>query len=382
MEPEAAENPKAAPGPEAAQETAPDAAPSPGAAKNSDSERKETIQIPDIDRDSLHTLPLSIVPLQTPSLRRARMIKNVRLRSVIEVFEEKQTGSGQMEIADIGKEFGWPKDKPVPDRDILQTLGALHSYDVYSLRISLREHNIPVNDIEALKLSPAKNAELTEYMTDFTRPLILQIYGSGDQDIKNFDDVIALFRDPDVRKARDKLEVMAAKLEIKLSEVPRFLEDYGDIFLSLSYYRQCLDEIEPIISGFLETMEDLRSNWQLRNDKNLMKTCTEIEETINGLMAAITGRFENFDRSTKDMWNNISAERFRRVKELIEGYHTTIGGVLCALSVKMDAWARLFPNKDTGGPVRRAEFIMSEIKQGIDNIQEIEDSAPMLSLLD
>ncbi|MBE0531563.1 MAG: hypothetical protein IH626_12170, partial [Rhodospirillales bacterium] len=46
------------------------------------------------------------------------------------------------------------------------------------------------------------------------------------------------------------------------------------------------------------------------------------------------------------------------------------------------AWARLFPAKDVGGPVRRAEFIMSELKQGIENIQKIEDSAPMLSQLD
>ena len=338
--------------------------------------------VPDLDRDSLHTLPLSMVPIETPALRRARLIKNVRLRSVIELFEEKQTGSGQMEISDIGKEFKWPKNEEVPDRSLLNKLALLHSYDVYSLRISLREHDIAVNSIDSLKLSPAKNAELTEYMKDFTRPLILQIYGGDDMEIQDFDDVIGLFRDPDVKKAREKLEVMAAKLKIKLSDVPRFLEDYGDIFLSLSYYRQCLDQIEPTITGFLDSMEELRSNWQLKQDRNLMQTCNEIEQVINGLMAAITGRFENFDRSTKLMWDNISAERFQKVKELIESYHTTIGGVLCSLSVKMDAWARLFPRADVGGPVRRAEFIMSEIKQGIENVQSIEDSAPMLSMLD
>lgn len=338
--------------------------------------------VSDIDRDSLHILPLSILPLETPALRRARLIKNVRLYSVLELFEEKQTGSGQVEVADIGKEFGWPADREVPDRNMLNKLAYLHSYDVYSLRVSLREQEIEVNNIDALKLSAKKNAELTEYMKDFTRPLILQIYGDHDMEIQDFSDVVALFRDPDVKKAREKLELMSKKLEIRLSEVPQFLEDYGDIFLSLSYYRQCLDEIEPIISQFLDGMEDLRGNWQLRHDRNLMNSCDEIENVINELMAAITGRFENFDRSTKSMWDNLSAERFRKVKELIESYHTTIGGVLCALNVKMDAWARLFPRPDAGGPVRRGEFIMSEIKQGIENIQKIEDSAPMLSMLD
>ena len=70
------------------------------------------------------------------------------------------------------------------------------------------------------------------------------------------------------------------------------------------------------------------------------------------------------------------------MKSLIESYHTTIGGVLCALSVKIDAWHNLFPSHDTGGPVKRAEFIMSEMKQGIENIQKIETSAPMLAGLD
>ena len=338
-------------------------------------------EVSDVDRDSLHILPLTIIPLETVALKRARLIKNVRLQSVIEFFGGESTGSGQMEIEDLVKEFNWPSDRVHPDLAILRKLSLLPSYDVYSLRILLREHGITVSDIGALKLSQSKNEELTEYMTNFSRPLILQIYGSEDLNIQNFSDVVALFRDPDVKKALEKLKVMAGKLEIELEEVPRFLEDYGDIFLSLSYFRQCLDQIEPIIDEFLDSLDELRANFQLKHDPGLMKTCSLIQSTINGLMAAITGRFENFDRSTVHMWNEITADRFRKVERLITGYHTTIGGVLCALSVKMDAWSRLFPSRDSGGPVKRSEFIMSEMKQGIENIQKIEDSAPMLSEL-
>ena len=337
--------------------------------------------IRDIDRDSLHILALSVVPIETPALKRARLIRNVRLRSIIEFFGDEDTGSGQVEIEDLGGEFGWPEIPTHPDLILLRKLGDLPSYDVFSLRILLRDHGIAVNSVEALKLSPSKQSELNDYMTAFTRPLIKQIYGGEDISIQSFEDVIRLFRDPDLTKAREKLKIMAEKLEIGLEDVPKFLEDYGDIFLSLSYYRQCLDQIEPTIGVFLDALDEIRGNWQLKNDQNLMKTCTMMQSTINGLMAAITGRFENFDRSTADMWNNISADRFRKVEDLIGSYHTTIGGVLCALSVKMDAWARLFPRKDAGGPVKRAEFIMSEMKQGIDKIQKIEDSAPMLAEL-
>jgi len=338
--------------------------------------------INDSDRDALHILPLSILPIETPALKHARMIKNVRLESVIELFSEEHTGSGQMNIRDLAREFNWPDSGSHPDMVLLRKLAPLPSFDVYSLRILLRKQGIDVENQEALKLSPKKTRELTEYMAGFTHALIKEIYGSTDVDIESFDDIIALFREPDIKKAKKQLDIMARKLGIGLGDIPTFLEDYGDIFLSLSYYRQTLDEIEPIIEQFLESLEDIRSNWQLKQDKNLMKTCAMLQSTINELMAGVTGRFENFEQGTKDLWSDVSAKRFQRVKALIESYHTTIGGVLCALSVKIDAWHTLFPSRDIGGPLKRAEFIMTEMKQGIENIQMIGDSAPMLAGLD
>ncbi len=338
-------------------------------------------EIKDSDRDSLHILPLSILPLATPSLNRARLIKNVRLDSVIELFTDQETGSGQIDIEDLPQQFNWDMAEPPSDMAVMRKIGMLPSYDVYSLRISLREMGIAVNDHDALKLSSAMSKELTAYMTDFTRPLILQIYGGDDVSIESFDDVIKLFRSPDVKNALGKIRIMADKLNIKPEEIPKFMEDYGDIFLSLSYYRRSLGAIEPIITEYLEAMDELRNNYHFKTDINLCQTMDSMESTINELMAAITGRFENFERGTKHMWDEITADRFRKVEDLISSYHTTIGGVLCSLSVKMDAWARLFPTASSGGPGKRAEFILSEMKQGIEKIQTIEDSAPMLSAL-
>lgn len=348
--------------------------------------------IVDSDMDSLYVLPLSIIPIETKALQRARIIKNHQLRSVVEVFAERETGSGQLEIEALPKMFGWlpPDDededpdeprKPHPDLATLRQLALLPTYDVFSLRILLRKLGISVRDNAALKLSPEKNAELADYMTKFTRPLILQVYGDSDLSIHNFDDIVHLFRDPDVRKAKEKLRVMAQKLSIDMMEIPQFLEDYGDIFLSLSYYRQCLDRIQPLLDNFLDSVESLRRNWQLKNDQSLMQTCTMMETRLNELAAAVTGRFENFDRSTAEMWSNISAIRFQRVKELIQSYHTEIGAVLCALTVKMNAWVRQFPGEVDSAPVRRAEFIMTQMRQGFDRLKSFENAAPMLSQL-
>ncbi len=334
----------------------------------------------DIDRDSLHILPLSIIPFRTPALTRARMIKNVRLESVVELFDDPTTGSGQVDIEDLPRAFGWSETAIHPDLRVIRKLALLPSFDMYSLRVLLREHGIPVNDLRALRLSRRKNAELTAYMTRFTRPLIMHIYGAaGERSIDSFEDLVALFRDPDVGKALSRLKLMAARLEIRVDQVPKFLEDYGDIFLSLSYYRQALDGIEPIVADYRAVIEQLRDHWQLRKDANLMTTCAMMQDVLESAMTTLKIRFDRFDRSTADLWRNISADRFRKVQNLIASYHTTIGGVLCALTVKMDAWSRKFPSKDAGGPIKRADFIFTEMRPGFDRILQIEQAAPRLS---
>jgi len=72
------------------------------------------------------------------------------------------------------------------------------------------------------------------------------------------------------------------------------------------------------------------------------------------------------------MWNNLSQEEFRQVKTLIERYHVTIGAALCGLTVKMNSFARNFPRPVSGGPVKRADFMASEMIQGIELIRNTE----------
>ena len=327
-------------------------------------------QISRIDRDSLHTLPLAMLPIDDPALKRARLIKNARLNSVVEIFSDKNTGSGQLDIDGLIDEFGWNPSELPKDFTVIQQLSEIPSYDVYSLRINLRELGIEVTLPEALSLSKEKTDELNAYMTDFTHPLIVQIYGDDD-DITNFQDVLKKFNDPNFKEALKKIQLMSEKLGVRPDEIPTFMENYGDIFLSLSYYRECLDSINPILSNFLAGMTDLKNNFQLKSDKNLMAAIDPLVEIINDRIKGISSQFKSFDEGNKTMWENISAQKFEFMKNKISSQHTSIGGALCALSVKLDAWNNLFPDPDTGGPGKRAEFIMLEMRQGIDKIVEI-----------
>jgi hypothetical protein len=343
-------------------------------------EKASEAEVPDADRDALHILPLATLPIVNPVLRRARLVKNGRLDSAVEVFNSPGCGSGQFDVTEISKILGLQKAPPDPDVELLQQVAVLPSYDVYSLRILLRASGIAIADNSMLNLSPAKIESLSAYMATFTRPLVVEIFGEN-TNVAHFTDILSMFRNCSAETVRTRLATMANRLGIPVSGIPKFLEDYADIFMSLSYYKQCLDQLLPQVQGFMVSLADIRGNHQLRNDKNLMQTVDFTEQTINGTLANITGRLESFDKSTADMWRNLSAERFRKIEQLIISYHTVIGGVLCALSVKMNAWTRQFSTPGAAGPVRRAAFIMSDMRQGIERISAAEDTRPVLSEL-
>ena len=330
--------------------------------------------------DAIDKLPLSIVPLETKTLSAARLVKNIQLDGVVELFNEESTGSGQLRPDQLTSFFNWSETEEHADLRLIRRLSLLNSYDVFSLRIELRRVQIQVNDVSALRLSDSKSRELARYMKTFTEPLIRQVYGGGGQEITDFDELIAMFERPNREEALRNLRMIADRLNIELIEVPRFLEEYGDVFLSLAYYKEHLDELVPQITAFIDTIGILRQTYQLRTDTRFQQSAHYLEERLNAIIASITGRFESFNQHTSHMWANITAESFRKVRTLITGHHTTVGGVLCGLTVKMRRWQERFSHlAEEAAVLSKADFIVSEMRQGMEKVQRIEDSAPKIA---
>ncbi len=328
-------------------------------------------------RDSLRILPLSSIPLENAALQQARIVKNSHLKGVVEMFQGKNTGIGQLEPDQLPTHFGWNSKGEMPDVTRIRALSTLSSYDVYSLRIELRRLGIDVNDHKALTLSEEKNKELAGYMKSFTGPLLQEVYGSENTDIGDFNQLVSMFASPDRAEAQRNLEKLANKLEISLFEVPAFLEDYADTFLSLAYYKDCMAQVVPDVVSFLEKIGDLKTNLQLKRTPGFVETCDFMEPRLNNIITSITKRFERFDQHSDSLWDNISAGSFKRVQTMIKSHHTTVGGVLCGLTTKMDAWDDAFGNLPEGAAVvRRAEFIMSNMRHGIEHLEQLEKSAP------
>jgi hypothetical protein len=328
--------------------------------------------IEDSEMDSMFILPLSVMPIQTPILQSARLIKNGNLQSVVEVFRDDLTGSGQLDIESLPQKFNWPEGAIHPDHALLRSLALLPSFDVYSLRIALRDRGIPINDISALRLSDEKQGELGRYMVAFTRPLVKVLFADEAVELRNFQDVLKLFQDPDVKKVRERLFAMAKTLNVEVTEVPKFLEDYGDTFLSLSYFRHCLDRLTPYFEACIASLSMIRSSFQLKQNQALMRTCDVVEKTLQTLRGGLTKRLQLIEARTKHLFENMTQEEFRSVRALIEQQHVAIGAVLCGLTVKMNTFARLFPHANAGGPVKRADFIQHEMMKSIEMIREVE----------
>jgi hypothetical protein len=322
------------------------------------------------EMDSLHILPMSIIPLATAGLKAARLVKNSKLEGVVELFSDEDTGSGHISPSQLNKvfEFGEHNEQ---DLGIVNKLCSLPSYDVYSLRIGLRKLGIEVENHDALKLSDKKAEELTEYMREFTRPLILGVYGDSDKKMDSVADLIQLFASPDQNTARENLHKLSKVLNVEYTEIPLFLEDYGDVYLSLSYYESHLDQNLPRIKNFLALLKNLQKSDSLQGKEQVVQTIKQIDKTFETLTSEISQTLELFKIRTADMWKNISPEHFAAMKTLINNYQTRIGGALCALTVKMDTWTKKFPTTNISSPLRYTDFIMLEMRPGLENIQPI-----------
>ena len=165
--------------------------------------------IADYDRDSIHTLPLSVLPVANTALSRARLIKNHRLETRIELFRESGIGSGQIAIDEVPDFFSGDPDALQDDLLLLHRIGQLPAFDPYTLRMGLRQAGVDVLSLDALQLSPAKRAELLPLMRDITRPLIVHLYGDRRDDPGDLHTLIRLIANPNTPKVRARIQSMA-----------------------------------------------------------------------------------------------------------------------------------------------------------------------------
>ncbi len=322
------------------------------------------------DKDAIDTLPLSMIPLSSNTLKSARLIKNSRLETAVELHNDPISGSLQIRPEDVAESF--PGN--ASDQEIISSLSKLHSYDVYSLRTSLKKLGIKV-DNTVLELSDNMKDRLDHYAVEFTRPLIRNIFGDGAKDLNDQGGLVKMFRDPDRVRVAQRLRQMAQKTNIPIEELPKFLENYNDVFLSVAYYRHSFEIIVPDINRFWLWLGDLRTRREVTSSARTVASCRKVEESLRFLSGSIRERLGRFRAAFEVFWDDMNPTTFEKLRREIEDNHVGMGGVLCGLVVKMHHWAKAFPDNEVGGPATRAQYLISEMEPGLEHLKEMENDA-------
>ncbi|MDY0008258.1 MAG: hypothetical protein RBS08_01000 [Bdellovibrionales bacterium] len=321
------------------------------------------------EQDALDKLSLSIIPLSSTALRNARLIKNTRMETTVELMNDPVAGSLQMRPDDIADNL----TSSTRDQAIIRALAALNSYDVYSLRNNLKKIGVDVPDEKDLDLSDEMKITLHHYMLAFTRPLVDRIFGF--EVAEENEDINLLLNDPNVARVRENLRIMSEKTGISLDEIPRFLASYSDVFLSVAYYRHSFETMSEEIDRFVQWTNELQQQRDIKSSPRMMHSCRYTEETVYKLSLSVRERMSRFNKAFHMFWGNINRESFDHLRAQVEDNHDAMGAVLCGLLVKIRNWSYEFPDNSVGSPSKRMTFIMTEMEPGLDKLKFFENEA-------
>jgi hypothetical protein len=322
------------------------------------------------ESDSLHILPLGILPLRTVGLRQARMIKNSQLEGVIELYRDKKAGSAQILTDDLPKVFQIEKNN-LSDLDMLRSISQLPSYDVYSLRIELRRLGINVEDQSALKLSKAAEAQARPYLLDFTKPLTAFLRRGSDSEKADDSEIMSVLTDASKAQTRENFVRLAARLHIELREIPAFLEDYRDVYLSLAYFDLCSRKVRAHSDAVIRAFDTLRATPSIAAQNHLIQSMRTVEQCLGILAGDVSQIIDDFKHRTHMMWEDISAERFAAMRDLVHFYSTRLGAGLCAATAKVSAWDERFPAEESASAMARATFLHNDMAAGLDQLRRL-----------
>ncbi|UUX48059.1 hypothetical protein NUH88_11575 [Nisaea acidiphila] len=327
------------------------------------------------DRDSINTFACAALPVRSKGLFRLRLIKNVRLETRVEAFRGTGTGSGQFDIDELPHYVDPGQDLTRHDVPMLKKVGQLPAFDCYSLRRAVRSSGIDVDATEVLSLSDEKKRELAGHMRNLTRPLVHHVFGDENLDITDPRNLRDIMQMADKDKARKNLAQLSAVLETDLDGLPELLEDYGDAFLSLGYYRSYLNLIIPRVKELHGWIEEAGERGSFRQGDPAMKRLKQVSGAIDLIMKSVTERFRRFDGTAAFDWEKLTLNEFRTSRDLILAHQSSLAEVLCGLTVKVYEWRSRFA-KPNVGIQQRVDFVQSDLFPGLDHLLKVESGAP------
>jgi hypothetical protein len=312
------------------------------------------------DRDTLHSIMLSTLPVTHSALRKARMIKNCRLQSVIELYRDQNAGSGQIAVDQLDVALGISSSGH-PDLVLLRGVALLPAFDSFSIRLLLREMGASEEQLKPIAVSPEKLRQLDKFMESFTLPLLKYVYGRQDVGKAGMSQLFEMFRNPDVAMAQSHLNRLATKVKVPLTSIPNFLENYSDTFLAIAFYQQSYQDLVTVIAQFLDSIREVAAQIKFKHNQNVKTVCEEVDATFRFVMKAIGTRLSAAERMAAALWADDVTAPFQTFQARLREFQVLIGMLLCSLAAKVDAWRAAFPSSKVGSTQQRAQMISADI---------------------
>ncbi|WP_028466122.1 hypothetical protein [Nisaea denitrificans] len=292
----------------------------------------------------------------------------------IELYREAGMGSGQVAIDELPAFMSATDDLLLHDIPMLTSVGEMDSFDPYSLRRGLRAAGISVDNLDALKLSDPKKRELQPHMRNLTRPLLQHVFGASNIELTDPEMLRDRLINTSSAAVLQRINSLASALDTSPEELPDLLEDYGDVFLSLGFYKQHLAEIGPRITLLQIWVDEAYQVPHIRKDPMMGPVLHKAERVLGALQQSLERRFSNFENKTDIRWERVTLGTFNQVRALITDHQASLAAVLCGLTVKIFEWETRFPGGG-GSFERRADFVLSDLRAGLDRLTEIERDA-------
>lgn len=284
-------------------------------------------------------------------------------------------GSGQFGIDELPNYVNRDEDLIRHDIPLLKKVADFPAFDCYSLRRAVRQGGIDVESADVLSLSNEKKRELAGHMRNLTRPLVRHVFGDAGMDITDPESLRSIMEMADKAATRKKLQRLSEVLETDLDSLPEMLEDYGDAFLSLGYYRSYLNLIVPRVRELHVWIEEAISRGSFRKGDPAIKRMKHVSGTIHHIIGSVVDRFEEFDRRSVFDWNALTLEEFGMARQQIFDHQATLAEVLCGMTVKVYEWRNRFA-KPNAAIQQRIDFVLSDLQPGLDRLLKVESSAP------
>ncbi|WP_193172258.1 hypothetical protein [Nisaea nitritireducens] len=292
----------------------------------------------------------------------------------IELYREAGMGSGQVAIDELPDFMSTTDDLLHHDMPMLVSVGEMESFDPYSLRRGLRAAGIEIANLEAFMLSDAKKRELQPHMRNLTRPLLQYVFSASNIELSDPEMLRDRLLNANSSTVLQRINGLASALETSREDLPDLLEDYGDVFLSLGFYKQYLAEIGPRIALLRDWVKEAYQVPHIGKDPMTGPALLKTERILGALHQSLKRRFSNFENKTDIRWERVTVGTFNQVRALIADHQASLAAVLCGLTVKVSEWEARFPGGG-GSFERRADFVLSDLRSGLDRMTAIEREA-------